>query len=99
MSTNQPFCCTPAQEVIRGPNIPAYRKKLDEGEQTHIKQREKPTVGTILVFHIQFAKTKVTKCNVAGVVQQNIFRLEVSIDDVEPMQTFEGAKEFGRIES
>lgn len=33
------------------------------------------------------------------VVEQNVFRLEISVDNVESMQTLEGAKKFGCVES
>lgn len=33
------------------------------------------------------------------VIEQNIFRLEISVNNVESMQTFEGAKKFGGVES
>lgn len=34
-----------------------------------------------------------------GIIQKNVFRLEISIDHVESMQTFEGAKKLGCVES
>ena len=33
------------------------------------------------------------------VIQQDIFGLEISVDHVESMQTFEGAKKFGCVEA
>jgi hypothetical protein len=35
---------------------------------------------------------------VTRVVQQNVFRLQVSIDDVELVQMVQGAKQLGRVE-
>jgi len=36
---------------------------------------------------------------VPSVVQQNVLRLEISIDDIETVQTLEGTEKLGRVES
>ena len=46
------------------------------------------TVSLVFVFHVKFAETKVTESNVPGVIEQYIFRLQITVNDVKTMQTF-----------
>ncbi len=57
------------------------------------------TVGTIFILHVQFAQTKVAESNMAGVIEENVLGLEITVDDVETVETFEGAEKFGRVET
>ena len=56
------------------------------------------TVCSVLVFHIKFAETEIAEGDVTGVVEKDVLRLQVPIDDFEAVQTLQGAQEFGSIE-
>lgn len=57
------------------------------------------TVCSILILHVQFAKTKVTKGNVSAVIKKDILRLKVTVDHLESMQAFQGTKQFSSVET
>lgn len=57
------------------------------------------TVGGLTLRHVELAETKVTEGNVASVVEENVFGFEVSVDDVEAVQVFEGAEELSGVEA
>ena len=57
------------------------------------------TVGLILVLHVQLAQTEVAECNVTSVIEKNVLWLQITIDDVEAVQTLESTQKFCRVES
>jgi len=56
------------------------------------------TRGLLRLRHVQFAQPKITERNVPGVIQQNILGLQVAIDDIEPVEMFQRAKQLRGIE-
>jgi len=40
-------------------------------------------VGLVLILHIQLAETEVAKCNVANIIDNNVLRLEITVNDAE----------------
>lgn len=65
------------------PTCPAYKA-------LPIKQ---PTSAIQFKLESKYVLTKITECDVSCVVEQDVFGLQVSIDDIKPVQVFEGAKE------
>lgn len=57
------------------------------------------TVCAILILHVQLAQTKVAQGNVASVVQKDILRLEITVDDLETMQALQRTEQLGSIET
>ena len=57
------------------------------------------TVCPVLILHVQLAQTKVAKCNVTGVVEENVFWLQITVNDVEAVQTLESAEKLGRVKA
>ena len=57
------------------------------------------TICPVLVSHVEFAEAKVAEGDVARVVEEDILGLEIAVDDVEAVQTFESAKELGGVEA
>jgi hypothetical protein len=55
------------------------------------------TVCPVFILHVQLAKSKVAQGDVAGVVQQNIFRLQVSVNDIEAMKTLQRTEQLGSV--
>lgn len=57
------------------------------------------TVCPILILHIQLAKTEVAKRNVSAVIKKDVLGLEIAVDDLEPVQAFQSAKQLCGIET
>ena len=57
------------------------------------------TICSILVFHVEFAEPEIAKGDVACVVEEDVLRLQIAVDDVEAVQALEGAKEFRRVKA
>jgi hypothetical protein len=57
------------------------------------------TVGPVFILHVKLAETKVAKSNVSSVIKQNVLWLQVTVNDIEAVQTFQSTEEFGSIES
>lgn len=55
------------------------------------------TIRLGFIPHVELAKTKVAKCNVSSIVEQNVLRLKIAIDDIEPVQTFQCAHELSGV--
>jgi hypothetical protein len=51
----------------------------------------KLTVCPILVLHVQLAKTEIAKSNMSSVIEKNVLRLEISVNNLESVQTLESA--------
>jgi len=56
-------------------------------------------VGAVLVLHVKLAKAEVAEGNVTLIVEQDIFWLEIAVDDVEAVQALEGAQQLSRVET
>ena len=57
------------------------------------------TVSPVLILHIQLAQTKIAQCDMTSVIKENVLRLQITINDIEPMETFESTQELGGIET
>lgn len=57
------------------------------------------TICLCLVPHVKLAKTEVAQSNVSSIVKQDVFRLQIAVDDVETVQTFQSTHELSCIES
>jgi hypothetical protein len=57
------------------------------------------TVCSVFILHVQLAETEVAESNVSSVVEKNILRLQVAVDDVETMQAFQSAQELSGVET
>lgn len=57
------------------------------------------TVRAVLIFHVELAETEVAEGNVSCIIKQNVFRLEITVDDLETVQTFQGTEELCCVES
>lgn len=49
--------------------------------------------------HVKLAEAEVAKCNVSRIVKKNVFGLQVSVDDIETVQTLQSAKQLSRVKS
>lgn len=56
------------------------------------------TVCLVFVLHVQLTKTKVAERNVASVIEQDVLGFQVSVDDIEPVETLQRTEELGCIE-
>ena len=72
---------------------------LDNGQLNMRAQRNVLTVCSVLVLHIQLAKTEIAQSDVPGIIEKNVLRLQITIDDIETMQTLQGAQKFCSVES
>ena len=59
---------------------------------------EGPTCGFLGLRHIQFTQPEIAERNVPGIIQQDILRLQVSINDIEPVKVFQRAKQLRGVE-
>lgn len=57
------------------------------------------TVCPVFVFHVKLAETKVAESNVSCVIEQNILWLQVTVDDIETVKTFQSTEKFSSIKS
>lgn len=57
------------------------------------------TVCTILILHVQFAKTKVAKGNVSAVIKKDVLGLEITVDHLESVQALQGTKQLSSVET
>jgi hypothetical protein len=57
------------------------------------------TVSPIVLLHVQLAETKVAQSDVSSVVQQDVLRLQVAVDDIETVQALESAQKLGGVET
>jgi hypothetical protein len=57
------------------------------------------TVCAVLILHVKLAETEITEGNMARVVEKNVLGLQVTVNDVEAVQTLQCAKQLGSIES
>lgn len=55
-------------------------------------------VGAVFVLHVQLAETEIAQGDVALVVEQNVLGLQITVDDVEAVETLESAQKLGRVE-
>ena len=46
------------------------------------------TVRSIFILHIHFTKAKIAQGDVARVIEEDVLRLEISIDHIEAMEAF-----------
>lgn len=51
-----------------------------------------PTVGLVFVLHVQLTQAKVAKRDMASVIEENVLGLQVTVDDVESVETLECTK-------
>lgn len=56
-------------------------------------------VGLVFVLHVQLAETEVTKCDVTDVIDENVLRLQVAVDDTESVQALESTQELCSVET
>jgi len=56
-------------------------------------------VGKLTGAQVRFAETEITQGDVASGIEQNVFGLEIAVDDIVLVQMFEGEDEFGNVES
>jgi hypothetical protein len=59
----------------------------------------KLTVCPILVLHVQLAKTEIAKSNMSSVIEKNVLRLEISVNNLESVQTLESAQQLCGVET
>lgn len=57
------------------------------------------TVGSVLILHVQLAKTEIAQCNMASVIKQNVLGFEIAVDDLEPVKALQGTQQFGSVEA
>ena len=57
------------------------------------------TVCAVLILHVELAETEVAKRNVSCVVKKNVLWFQVTVDDVETVQTLQRAKQLSSVES
>jgi hypothetical protein len=57
------------------------------------------TVCAVLIFHVELAETEIAKGNMARVVEKNVLGLQITVNNVEAVQTLQCAKQFSSIES
>lgn len=57
------------------------------------------TVRSILILHSELAQAKIAESNVTSVVQENIFRLEIPVDNIETMETLQCTQKLGGIKA
>ena len=41
------------------------------------------TIRPVFILHVELAETEIAKSNVSSVIKQNVFWLQVTVDDVE----------------
>src|SRR5882757_2488917 len=56
------------------------------------------TRGLLRLRHVQFAQPEIAERNVASIIQEDILGLQVTIDDVEPVQMFQRTEQLGGVE-
>lgn len=57
------------------------------------------TVRPVLILHVQLAQTEIAERDMASVIKQDVLRLQVSINDVEAVETFQSAEQLGSVET
>lgn len=57
------------------------------------------TVGSVLILHVQLAKTEIAQRNMAGVIKQDILGFEIAVDDLESVKALQGTKKFGSVKA
>lgn len=87
-STNQQSWCILVRGGVLEPNTREYRRKLAAVSEALGKGWDGLTVSPVVFLHVQLAESKVAQCNVTCVIQQDVFWLKISVDDVETVQTF-----------
>jgi hypothetical protein len=65
----------------------------------HYKSSGQRTVCPVRFCHIQLAQSKITESDMASIIQEDILRLQVTVDNVEYVEVFQCAQQFGGVES
>lgn len=63
------------------------------------QKRGSLTVCSVLVLHVQLAKTEIAESNVSSIIEKNVLGLEISVDDLESVQTLESAQQLCGVET
>lgn len=76
------------------------QKAMEVRSDQHLTRahEEGLTRGFLRFRHIQFAQPEITEGNVPGIIQQDILRLQVTINNIEPVKMFQRAKQLGGVE-
>jgi hypothetical protein len=57
------------------------------------------TVCAVLILHVKLAETEIAKGNMARVVEKNVLGLQITVNNVEAVQTLQCAEKLSGIES
>lgn len=60
--------------------------------------RSTESIRPVAILHVELAETEVTQCDMSVIVKQDVFRLEVTIHNVESMEVLESEEELGAVE-
>lgn len=63
-----------------------------------VQQRDL-TVCSVLVLHVQLAKSEIAQSDVASIIEENVLRFEITVNDLETVKTFKCAQQLRRVES
>jgi hypothetical protein len=68
-------------------------------QQLHIEldQMKMHTIGSLVIAHVELAKSEVAERDVASVVKKNVLRLQVAIDNVPAMEVLQRAEKLGGV--
>ena len=56
-------------------------------------------VRRVRILHIEFAEPEITQRNMARVVQQNVLRLQIPVDDIKLMQVLQRQKQLRAVKA
>jgi hypothetical protein len=72
---------------------------LDTVSESTVNLERRHTVCSVLVLHVQLTETEVAKSNMSSVVEKDVLGLQVTVNDVETVQTLQSTQKFGCVES
>jgi len=88
------------QEHTKRPPIDSFGVALSVQQLgREVLWRSTESVCLVLVLHVQLAQAEIAERDVADVVDEDVLRLEIAVDDAEAVQALECAEQFGGVEA